>query len=61
MLSEESFNLLVDEIMAQGYTEETAAEYAALIGDAPVRDEYGRVLVMKDGVVLAALVLRFFD
>jgi hypothetical protein len=56
------FNLLVDEIMAQGIAEETAARYAELIGDTPTLDEQGRVLVLEKGQVIATLQpLKFFS
>jgi len=62
-MTEEGFNRLVDEIMAQGYDEETAARYAALIGDLPIIDDTdGKLLVMENGQVLARLnPLKFFD
>lgn len=37
---------LIREIMAQGYDRQTAGDYAVLIGDTPVLDEAGNILVM---------------
>jgi hypothetical protein len=59
--SAESFNAFIDEIMALGYDEETAGNYAAIIGDIPVMDEQGRVVVLDDtGKELARLELKSF-
>ena len=41
MMEFDAFNKLVDQIMAQGHDDETAARYAGLIGDLPIRDEAG--------------------
>lgn len=52
----EQFSKLVDDIMAQGYDEDTACEYAALLGDTIPLDEEGRWLVVDQrGNVLARL------
>jgi hypothetical protein len=37
---------LIVEIMQQGYDRKTAGDYAVLIGDTPVTDARGQVLVM---------------
>jgi len=59
MMTEEQFNRLVDRIMALGYDEETAADYAYRIGDTPLLDGDGNVIVRgDDGTVLAVLKLR---
>ncbi len=42
------FRSLIDDIMAQGYDEDTASEYAALIGDTPNLDKDGRWLVIDE-------------
>jgi len=52
MMTEEQFSRLVDAIMALGYDEETAADYAARIGDTPVRDENGLTVVDDGGVIV---------
>ncbi len=58
----EDFNRLVDEIMAQGYDEKTAAHYAALIGDTPLTDADGNIVVKENGREIARLrPLKFFD
>ena len=46
---------LRNEIMSFGYDRRTAAHYAVLIGDTPVRDGHGNYLVMDGGKVLATL------
>lgn len=43
------------QIMAQGYDALTAAKYAGLIGDTPVLDERGNVLVHDGEKVVAVL------
>ncbi len=61
-MNEEQFNALVDEIMSRGYSEAIAAEYAAAIGDTPLRDELGRIVVIMDNGTVARLApLKFFD
>lgn len=56
-----AFNALIDEIMSQGYDEGTAAEYAELIGDMPITNAAGQVVVKKDGRTVAKLKpLKFF-
>lgn len=60
-MDRESFDRLVTEVMAQGYSEETAAYFAQLIGDTPEVDEQGRVVVRGQAhTELARLALRFF-
>jgi hypothetical protein len=62
MITDEGFDALVDEIMALGYGEETAADYAARIGDTPELAEDGRIVVRDDaGNEVARLKLKFFD
>jgi len=47
MNEEQSFlTELAREIMAQGYDELTASNYAVMIGDTPCRDRDGNVLVL---------------
>jgi ribulose-5-phosphate 4-epimerase/fuculose-1-phosphate aldolase len=59
--SPESFQELIDAIMALGYDERTAGHYAVLVGDTPVRDEQGRIVVCENGRELARLNLKYFD
>lgn len=60
-MSFHEFSKLADEIMSQGYSEEEAAHFAALIGDIPVFDEAGHIIVQEHGRDLARLKpLRFF-
>jgi len=61
MLDQSHFMALVEEIETLGYDTDTAAHYAASIGDRPVFDEPGNVLVLDDGnKVIARLRLKFF-
>ena len=56
MLDEKAFGELVDEIKSQGFDEDTAVEYAVLIGDTPIMDEHRNVEVRNElGRVLARL------
>jgi hypothetical protein len=62
MMNEETFGELVDQIMAQGYDEETAVRFAVLIGDIPISDEHGNIIVMSGGQELARLKpLKMFE
>lgn len=61
MMDTNSFNALIDEIMALGHNEDTAAKFARLIGDTPAFDTDGLVVVEEEGAVLARLKLKFFD
>lgn len=62
MMTEEGFRELVKEIMALGYDAHTAAQYAGLIGDTPIRDQDDKIVVEDDhGKVLARLKLGFFE
>ena len=58
MMDEAGLTKLAREIMALGYDEETAFEYAALIGDTPIMAEDGRVVVYDGDQELARLNLR---
>jgi hypothetical protein len=61
MIDYDGFPVLVAEIMSQGFDKEIAAEYAALLGDTPVEDENGSVLVMDGERILATLKpLKFY-
>jgi hypothetical protein len=61
MMDTEEFRALAAEIQSLGYDEETAANYASLIGDTPIFDDDGRVVVQsEDGAELARLKLKFF-
>jgi hypothetical protein len=52
---------LTRQIMAQGYDEKTASDYAVLIGDTPCMDEHGNVFVMDGKKQIAKLKpLAFF-
>jgi predicted ribosome quality control (RQC) complex YloA/Tae2 family protein len=52
----DEFSKFVDEIMAQGYTEDQASEFASLIGDTPEIDEHGNVIVTDEqGQIIATL------
>lgn len=58
MMDESQFNALVDRIMRLGYDEDTAADYAVIIGDTPETDAAGRTIVRDEsGQVLATLAL----
>jgi len=48
MIDDSGLEQLTQEIMAQGYDEATASEYAALIGDLPLTDEKGNVVVRDE-------------
>lgn len=62
MMNEESLDVLAAEIMALGYDEETAGDYAAYIGDLPIKDERGNIIVQDEtGRELARLPLKFFN
>ena len=59
--SDESFRALFDSIMALGLDEATAARYACQIGDTPIIDADGRIVVMDDhGKVIARLAMARF-
>ena len=59
MLTEKGFNRLVTAIERLGFDEETAAHYAARIGDTPCLDESGLVVVTDEtGRELARLRLE---
>lgn len=61
MLDMKAFNELAKEIMSQGYDEETAYRYSRLIGDTPLYDDAGNILVVDGNQVLATLQpLKFF-
>ena len=61
-LDYEAFVELIAEIESQGIPPETAAHYAALLGDTPLRDEHGNVIVMEGERELAVLKpLKFYD
>lgn len=58
----DGFKALTDEIERQGYDRETAGNFAALIGDTPITDEQGCIVVMEGGKIIATLKpLGFFD
>jgi len=54
----ESFESLVEEIARQGFDPETAGRYAVLIGDTPVIDSDGKLVVQDEhGKIIARLEL----
>ena len=55
MLLDEHFQALVEEIMALGYDLHTATDYAARIGDRPIIDGGGHVVVQRGKEVIARL------
>lgn len=60
-MTDESLTELTREIMQQGYDEETASHYAALIGDTPCTDEAGNIVVFDGKKEIARLKLKYFD
>lgn len=54
----DGFNSLADAIARLGYDRETADHYAELIGDTPVTDEQGRIVVRDGDTELARLKLK---
>lgn len=48
-------NELAGEIEKQGYDRATAERYAALIGDTPVNDEAGNIIVMDGDRLIGTL------
>lgn len=63
MMDAQALTELVREIVSQGYSEATASDYAVRIGDTPIMDEAGNVIVMDSGnQVMATLKpLEFFS
>lgn len=55
MMNDSAMQELIREIQAQGIDRETAGHYAALIGDTPVVDPAGNVIVMDGDQVIATL------
>jgi len=56
--SKESFRSLIDAIQALGFDRNTAAQYAAWVGDCYIYDESGLLVVRDDlGRVVARLAL----
>lgn len=56
MIDDMDFEGVALKIMAQGFDEEKAWDYAVIIGDMPIIDqETGKWLVVQDDVVLASL------
>jgi hypothetical protein len=53
--SPESFHRLIDEIEAQGYGREVACHFAALIGDTPLTDKDGNIIVTENDQEIARL------
>lgn len=61
-MNESAFVELIREIMEQGYDRETAGRYAVLIGDLPITDPQGKIVVMSGNRILARLEpLKFFE
>ncbi|MCO5051299.1 MAG: hypothetical protein M9920_03250 [Verrucomicrobiae bacterium] len=62
MIEFEQFKELIAEIQSQGYDEETASRFAALIGDLPCYDEDGNMVVRDGDRILARLrPLKFYE
>lgn len=61
MMLLDGFLALVDRIKALGYDEETAAEYASLIGDTPMVDGDQVVVIDENGQELARLPASIYD
>jgi len=59
-MNQDSFNKLTDEIVSKGYDEKTASHFSMLIGDTPMVDKDGDVIVMEDGKILTKLKLGSF-
>ena len=60
--SEESFFALVKAIEALGFDPQTASHYAYCIGDCPIKDSDGKIVVRDDhGKVIARIALSYFD
>lgn len=61
-IEKNDFEILISEIMAQGFDRNTAGHFAALIGDTPVSDLAGNILVPDaSGKIIATLKpLKFF-
>lgn len=55
MIDTEYLNRLTAEIMEQGYDEAAASELAVRIGDRPMKDLEGNIVVMKGDKVIAVL------
>ena len=47
--------------MRLGYDRVTAGNYAAMIGDTPIRDQDDNIVVMAGGKVITRLKLKFFE
>lgn len=60
-MSAEDFGGLVRAIVELGYSQAVATRYAVAIGDTPVVDEEGRVVVMEGKKVVERLRLKFFE
>jgi len=57
-----SFDALIDAIVALGFDEETAGRYASLIGDTPVLDSEGKIVVLDhNGKELFRIPLDYFN
>ena len=62
MMDEQGFAELIREIESLGYDRITASRYAVIIGDTPLKDETGKVIVRdSDGTELAKLSLKFYS
>lgn len=55
MIEESDFEAMVQAIIAQGYDQETAGDYAARIGDTPVFDDDGMIIIRDGDEVVARL------
>lgn len=62
MILDEPFEAFVAEIVLLGYDRDTATYYAARIGDRPIIDRDGKIIVFDlDGRELARLALDCFE
>jgi hypothetical protein len=48
MMTQESLTELTRQIMEQGYDRKTAGLYAAMIGDLPISDGHGKIVVQDE-------------
>lgn len=61
MMDSKTLTELTREIMTHGYDEARASHFAVLLGDTPLKDLQGRVLVMDGAQLLATLPpLKFY-
>lgn len=54
-MNKEAFKKLAQKIVRTGIDEATAAHYAAIIGDTPMVDKDGNIVIKEDGKIVARL------